>query len=47
MIRSECSTTIAYICNVKTVSNLNGLLGGIKLWEEKGRTEQTDHATKR
>jgi polyphosphate glucokinase len=26
--------------NVSTVSNVNGLLGGIKLWEEKSRTVQ-------
>jgi polyphosphate glucokinase len=26
--------------NVSTVSNVNGLLGGIKLWEEKNRTLQ-------
>jgi polyphosphate glucokinase len=31
--------------NVSTVTNLNGLLGGIKLWEQKGRTAQARSAS--
>jgi len=32
--------------NVKTVSNLNGLLGGIKLWETDGRQQKRSAAPK-
>jgi polyphosphate glucokinase len=31
--------------NVSTVTNLNGLLGGLKLWEQKGRTVQARRAS--
>jgi len=31
--------TVKLPANVKVVSNLEGLLGGIKLWEERGRAE--------